>query len=426
MNPFAVTGLFVATFVAVLLLRLWLCTRQIRHVARHRAEVPARFAGTVSLSAHQRAADYTIARQRFELISIAWQGAVLVGWTLLGGLNALNEMMLAQVQSHWGDLAYGVSLLVGASLIASVLDWPLEAWRTFRIEQAFGFNRMTWALWWRDRLLGGLVAVVVGVPLAAIVLWLMAMAGSLWWLWAFAVLAGFMVLMQIVYPTWIAPLFNRFQPLPDDALRARVEHLLQRCGFQSQGLFVMDGSKRSAHANAYFTGFGRSKRVVFFDTLLQKLDGDEIEAVLAHELGHFRCHHVRTRLLIGLGMMLVGLALTAWLIQQPGFYLGLGVVPHLLVPNHAAGLLLVMWVGGLAGFLVNPLTASLSRRQEFQADAYACQHSQASALASALLKLFSDNANTLTPDPVYVRYLYSHPPADQRLAALHLQPAPAT
>lgn len=426
MNPFAVTGLFVVAFVAVLLLRLWLCSRQIRHVALHRSEVPPRFAGTVSLAAHQRAADYTVARQRFELVSIGWQGAVLIGWTLLGGLNALNSLLLAQVYPHWGDLAYGVALLMGASLISSVLDWPLEAWRTFRIEQTFGFNRMTWGLWWRDRLVGGLLGLAVGAPIAAIVLWLMGATGGTWWLWTFAVLAGFMLLMQVVYPTWIAPLFNRFQPLPDEALRIRVERLLQRCGFQSQGLFVMDGSKRSAHANAYFTGFGRSKRVVFFDTLLQKLDGDEIEAVLAHELGHFRRHHVRTRLFIGLGTLLAGLAIAAWLIQLPAFYLGLGVVPNLLVANHAAGLLLVMWLGGLAGIFISPWSASLSRRQEFEADAYACEHGQASALASALLKLFADNASTLTPDPVYVRFMYSHPPADQRLAALPLQPAAAT
>lgn len=425
MNPFAVTGLFVVAFVAVLLLRLWLCSRQIRHVARHRGEVPARFASTVSLAAHQRAADYTVARQRFELISIGWQGAVLIGWTLLGGLNALNSLLLEQVQPRWGELAYGVALLMGASVISSVLDWPLEAWRTFRIEQAFGFNRMTWGLWWRDHLMGGVLGLAVGAPIAAVVLWLMGAAGSAWWLWAFAVLAGFMLLMQVVYPTWIAPLFNRFQPLPDEALRTRVEQLLQRCGFQSQGLFVMDGSKRSAHANAYFTGFGRSKRVVFFDTLLQKLDGDEIEAVLAHELGHFRRHHVRTRLIIGLGTLLAGLAIAAWLIQLPAFYLGLGVVPNLLVANHAAGLLLVMWLGGLAGVIISPWSASLSRRQEFEADAYACEHGQARALASALLKLFADNASTLTPDPVYVRFMYSHPPADQRLAALPLQPAPA-
>lgn len=423
MNPIAVTSLFIMVFVAVLLLRLWLCSRQIRHVATHRGAVPVRFASAVSLAAHQRAADYTVARQRFELVSIGWQGAVLIGWTLLGGLNALNSALLEQVHARWGELAYGVALLLSASVISSMLDWPLEAWRTFRIEQAFGFNRMTWGLWWRDRLVGGLIGLLVGAPIAAVILALMDAAGSLWWLWAFAVLASFMLVMQVVYPTWIAPLFNRFQPLPDDALRSRVEQLLQRCGFQSQGLFVMDGSKRSAHANAYFTGFGRSKRVVFFDTLLQKLTGDEIEAVLAHELGHFRRHHVRTRLLIGLGSLLAGLGLSAWLIHQPAFYLGLGVVPNLLVANHAAGLLLVMWVGGLVGVFINPWSASLSRRQEFEADAYACEHGQASALASALLKLFADNASTLTPDPIYVRFMYSHPPADQRLAALPLKAA---
>jgi STE24 endopeptidase len=418
MQPIAVTGLFVAVFAAVLLLRLWLSSRQIRHVAQHRAEVPARFSGTVSLASHRRAADYTVARQRFELVNIAWQGAVLIGWTLLGGLNALNQALLETVQPRWGDLAYGVALLMIASAISAVIEWPLEAWRTFRIEQSFGFNRMTWGLWWRDRLVGGVVGLAVGVPLAALVLWLMSAAGAAWWLWTFAVLAGFMLLMQVVYPTWIAPLFNRFQPLPDVALRQRVEGLMQRCGFESQGLFVMDGSKRSAHANAYFTGFGRSKRVVFFDTLLNKLDGEEIEAVLAHELGHFRRHHVKKRLFTGLAVLLAGLAVAAWLLQQPAFYLGLGVAPNLLVPNHAAGLLLLMWVGGLAGFFVTPWTASVSRKHEFEADAYAVAQGQAAPLQRALLKLYADNASTLTPDPLYVRFMYSHPPADQRLAAL--------
>lgn len=418
MQPIAVTGLFVAVFAAVLLLRLWLSSRQIRHVAQHRGEVPVRFDGTVSLASHRRAADYTVARQRFELVNIAWQGAVLIGWTLLGGLNALNQWLLEAVQPRWGDLAYGVALLLIASAISAVVEWPLEAWRTFRIEQSFGFNRMTWGLWWRDRLVGGVVGLVVGVPLAALVLWLMAAAGATWWLWTFAVLAGFMLLMQVVYPTWIAPLFNRFQPLPDDALRQRVEGLMHRCGFESQGLFVMDGSKRSAHANAYFTGFGRSKRVVFFDTLLNKLDGEEIEAVLAHELGHFRRHHVKKRLLTGLAVLLAGLAVAAWWLQQPAFYLGLGVVPNLQVPNHAAGLLLLMWVGGLAGFFVTPWTASVSRKHEFEADAYAVAQGQAAPLQRALLKLYADNASTLTPDPLYVRFMYSHPPADQRLAAL--------
>lgn len=418
MHPLAVSSVFIVVFIAVLLTRLWLCTRQIRHVWQHRESVPARFVGAVTQASHRRAADYTIARQRFELVNIAWDGALLIGWTLLGGLDLLHQTLLATVQPRWGDLAYGVALLVGASLISSVLGWPLEAWRTFRIEQSFGFNRMTWGLWWRDRLIGGLVGLIVAVPLAALVLWVMAATGALWWLWTFAVLAGFMLVAQVVYPTWIAPLFNRFQPLPDEALRQRVEALMQRCGFESQGLFVMDGSKRSAHANAYFTGFGRNKRVVFFDTLLQKLDADEIEAVLAHELGHFRRHHVKKRLVMGLLTLLGTLAVAAWLLQQPAFYVGLGVTPDLLVPNHAAGLLLLMWVGGIAGFCLTPWTAAVSRRQEFEADAYAVAQGQAGPLRSALLKLYSDNASTLTPDPAYVRFMYSHPPADQRLAAL--------
>jgi STE24 endopeptidase len=422
MHSLAVTFAFAAALVAMLGTRLWLISRQIRHVAQHRSSVPAAFADVVSLKAHQKAADYTIARQRFELLTTAWGGAVLLGWTLLGGLDAVNGLVLDWALPRWGALGYQVALLVGVSAIGSVIDLPFDLWRTFRIEQQFGFNRMTWGLWLKDALVGTVVGAAVGIPLMALVLWLMAAAGALWWLWTFAVLAGFTLLMQVLYPTVIAPLFNKFQPLDDEThgpLKGRVQALMQRCGFQAQGLYVMDGSKRSAHANAYFTGFGASKRVVFFDTLLSRLSAEEIEAVLAHELGHFHHRHVPKRLVTVMGVWLASLALLGWLMNQPSFYTGLGVQPNMAAPNHGLALLLLTLAGPVFGFFITPITAAVSRRHEFEADAYASQQARAADLTSALLKLFEDNATTLTPDPLYVRFHYSHPPASERLAALH-------
>jgi STE24 endopeptidase len=372
----------------------------------------------VSLEAHQKAADYTIAKQRFELVTIAWGGAVLLGWTLLGGLDALNGWLRDGLQPRWGDLGYQLGLMVAVSVVGAALDLPFDLWRTFRLEQRFGFNRMTWGLWLRDLLMGSLLGALIGLPLAALMLWLMAAAGSLWWLWAFGVLAGFTLLMQVLYPTVIAPLFNKFQPLADEALAERVRALMQRCGFRAQGLYVMDGSKRSAHANAYFTGFGASKRVVFFDTLLSRLSPGQVEAVLAHELGHFHHRHVPKRLIAVMGVWLLSLALLGWLMKQPAFYTGLGVQPNLFAPNDALALLLVVMAGPVFGFFIGPLTAAVSRRHEFEADAYACRQAAAADLQAALLKLYEDNASTLTPDPLYVRVYYSHPPASERLAAM--------
>jgi STE24 endopeptidase len=422
MHSLAVTFAFAAALVAMLGTRLWLISRQIRHVAQHRSSVPAAFADVVSLKAHQKAADYTIARQRFELLTTAWGGAVLLGWTLLGGLDAVNGLVLDWALPRWGALGYQVALLVAVSAIGSVIDLPFDLWRTFRIEQQFGFNRMTWGLWLKDALVGTAMGAAIGIPLVALVLWLMAAAGALWWLWTFAVLAGFTLLMQVLYPTVIAPLFNKFQPLDDEThgpLKGRVQALMQRCGFQAQGLYVMDGSKRSAHANAYFTGFGASKRVVFFDTLLSRLSAEEIEAVLAHELGHFHHRHVPKRLVTVMGVWLASLALLGWLMNQPSFYTGLGVQPNMTAPNHGLALLLLTLAGPVFGFFITPITAAVSRRHEFEADAYASQQARAADLTSALLKLFEDNATTLTPDPLYVRFHYSHPPASERLAALH-------
>lgn len=418
MSPSTVTFAFAGALVLMLAVRLWLITRQIRHVARHRDRVPAAFAATVSLAAHQKAADYTIARQRQDLLTTAWGGATLLGWTLLGGLDALNAWLLQSVQPAWGDMAYQLALLVGVTLIGSTLDLPFDLYRTFKLEQRFGFNRMTLPLWLKDLAMSSVVGAVIGLPLAALLLWLMAATGPLWWLWAFGALAGFTLLMQGIYPTVIAPLFNKFEPLADTAMVSRVQALMQRCGFQAQGLYVMDGSKRSAHANAYFTGFGATKRVVFFDTLLKRLSPGEIEAVLAHELGHFHHRHVPKRIVTMMVVWLVSLALLGWLMKQPAFYAGLGVIPSLTAPNHGVALVLLMMVGPVFGFFIGPVSAAVSRRHEFEADAYACAQARSADLSGALLKLYEDNANTLTPDPLYVRMHYSHPPASERLAAL--------
>ena len=348
---------------------------------------------------------------------------MLLGWTLLGGLDALNAWLVGAWLPTLGPLGYQLALLASFSVIGAVIELPLELWNTFRLEQRHGFNRMSFKLWLGDQLKGTLLGVAIGGSIAALILWLMGAAGSLWWLWAWGAWTGFSLLMMVIFPTLIAPLFNKFQPLQDEALKARVEGLMQRCGFASKGLFVMDGSRRSAHGNAYFTGLGAAKRVVFFDTLLARLNPGEVEAVLAHELGHFKHKHVLKRMIGLFAISLGAFALLGWLSQQLGFYVGLGVRPNLDAPNDALALLLFMMVVPLVGFFAAPLMATFSRRDEFQADAYACAHAQGSDLARALVKLYDDNASTLTPDPLYVRFYYSHPPASERLAALRTHPA---
>jgi STE24 endopeptidase len=422
MQASAVTLAFAAALLVSLGTKLWLATRQMRFVAAHRASVPAAFDAIVTPQAHARAADYTLAKGRFALVGTAVGAAVLLAWTLLGGLDALNLALRDAVMPHWGPMAYQLTLLAAFSLIGGLVELPLEWYGTFRIEQRFGFNRMTLRMWLVDLLKGALVGALIGLPLAALVLWIMAASGGLWWLWAWLAWVGFNLVLLVIYPTLIAPLFNKFEPLADDALKARVHSLMQRCGFAAKGLFVMDGSRRTAHANAYFTGLGSAKRVVFFDTLLQRLTPGEVEAVLAHELGHFKHRHVLQRMLVIFAFSLLGLALLGWLTQQDGFYLGLGVSPATRAPNDALALLLFMLALPPFLFFAAPLAAHLSRRHEFQADAYACAQADGRELASALLKLHEDNAATLTPDPLYVRFYYSHPPASERLAAL---PAPA-
>jgi len=422
MQTTTLTLIFVAALLGSLLLKFWLATRQMRHVAAHRDFVPAAFAARVPLEAHQKAADYTLAKGRFGLLAMAWGAAVLLGWTLLGGLEALNGALRDALQPSLGNMGYQLALLAAFALIGGLLELPFELYGTFRIEQRFGFNRMTWKLYVADLFKNLLVGALIGLPIAALILWIMGAAGSLWWLWAWAAWMGFNLLILVLYPTVIAPLFNKFEPLADESLKSRVQALMARCGFRAKGLFVMDGSRRSAHANAYFTGFGAAKRVVFFDTLLSKLSPGEVEAVLAHELGHFKHKHVIKRIVAMFALSLAGFALLGWLSGQSWFYQGLGVLPSVVAPNDALALLLFLLVAPVFAFFVSPLFAQLSRRHEFQADAYACQQASGADLAAALLKLHEDNAATLTPDPVYVRFYYSHPPATERLAAMQ-QPA---
>ena len=423
MQASVLSFVFAAALLASVLVKFWLATRQMRHVAAHRDTVPAPFANTITLAAHQRAADYTLAKGRLGLLSMAFGTAVLLGWTLLVGIDSLNVALRDAIQPRFGSMAYQLALLACFAVIGSVLDLPFELYTTFRVEQRFGFNRMTWKLYATDLLRNAFVGALIGLPIAALMLWIMGATGGLWWLWAWGAWMVFNLLILVLYPTVIAPLFNKFEPLADESLKARVQALMTRCGFAAKGLFVMDGSKRSAHANAYFTGFGASKRVVFFDTLLNKLTPGEVEAVLAHELGHFKHKHVIKRIVSMFAISLAGFALLGWLSTQVWFYAGLGVRPSPAAPNDAVALLLFLLVTPVFGFFVSPLFARLSRKHEFQADAYACQQASGHDLAAALLKLHEDNAATLTPDPLYVRFYYSHPPASERLAALTRAPS---
>jgi STE24 endopeptidase len=412
---FAFTALFCALLVLGLVIRTVLASRQIRHVARHRGTVPAAFSDTISVAAHQKAADYTITKTRFGLLEIAIDAALLLGWTLLGGLDWLNQTLLAVLG---GGMVQQLALLGSFAIIGGLITLPLGWYATFRIEERFGFNKMTPSLWLGDLLKGTLVGALIGLPIAALVLWLMGAAGPAWWLWAWGAWMVFNLLALVLYPTVIAPLFNKFEPLADETLKARVNALMQRCGFAAKGLFVMDGSKRSAHANAYFTGFGAAKRVVFFDTLLKQLSPEEIDAVLAHELGHYKRRHIIKRIVLLFSLSLAGFALLGWVSGQAWFYSGLGVMPSLDTPNNALALILFLMVVPLFTFFLSPLMAQLSRKHEFEADAYAVEHTNGPDLASALLKLYKDNASTLTPDPVYARFYYSHPPASERLSRL--------
>ncbi len=403
--------IFLFAVVAGLTVQLWLAGRQAAHIISHMGTVPPAFAANISLEQHRTAARYSLARLGVERWDLVLGSAVLLGWTLAGGLGWLDNAMAS---IGLGTLWHGVALVIGVVLVGSLIDLPLSIWRTFGVEARFGFNRTTPGGFAKDRLLGLVLGLVLGVPLVAAILWLMARAGDLWWLWAWLLWMAFSMFITWAYPIWIAPLFNKFKALDDTALRTRLEGLLQRCGFTSNGMFVMDGSRRSAHGNAYFTGFGANKRIVFFDTLLDGLEADEVEAVLAHELGHFKRRHVVKMLAISALMSLLGLALLGWLAGQQWFYAGLGVAR----PGNAAALVLFMLVMPVFTVFVSPLLARLSRRHEFEADDFAAAQTDPKHLISGLVKMYRDNASTLTPDPLYSAFHHSHPPAPVRIAHL--------
>jgi STE24 endopeptidase len=411
------TSLFLLALGVSLALQLWLARRQVQHVRAHRAAVPVHFADRIGLLAHQKAADYTAARTRVGEVDLLVDTAVLLALTLGGGLAAIAAWCAALPVA---PLLRDVALVVAVALLAGVLALPLAWYRTFVIEERFGFNRMTAKIWIVDLIKSTLLGAALGIPLVSLVLWLMARAGTLWWLYAWLVWVGFQVLMLALYPTVIAPLFNTFKPLTDLGVKERVERLLSRCGFTARGLYVMDGSKRSAHGNAYFTGFGAARRIVFFDTLISRLAPDEIEAVLAHELGHFKLKHVFKRAAWSAVGSLALLALLGWLVGEPWFYAGLGVPGP--APRYGVALVLFMLALPAFTFLASPLAAMYSRRHEFEADRYAARNASAPALVAALVKLYEDNANTLTPDPLHSAFFDSHPPAPARIARLELAP----
>jgi STE24 endopeptidase len=405
------TALFVLLVLLGTALELWLSQRQLAAVARHRDAVPAPFADSVSAAEHGKAADYTIAKIRFGRIGTVLDTALTLALTVGGGIAAVDALWRATALAQpW----LGAAVVATVALILQLFHLPLAAWRTFGLEARFGFNRTTPALFLADLARGLALAVGLGGPLLVAILLLMERAGRWWWLWAFTLWLAFMLLMTWAWPAFIAPLFNRFSPLKDEALTARIEALLTRCGFASRGVFVVDNSRRSSHGNAYFTGIGRHKRIVFFDTLLERLGHREVEAVLAHELGHFRLRHVRQRLALSVAGSLIGLAVLGWLTGQSTFYAALGVPRP---STHAALLLFVLAVPAFTFFLT-PLAALWSRRHEFEADAFATRHASAAELATALVKLHRDNASTLTPDPVYAAFYYSHPPPLARIARL--------
>ena len=410
MNAF--TWLFLAALAAATLLRLWLALRQMAHVRAHRAAVPRGFAEVMPLAAHQKAADYTVAKSRLGMVDLLVGAAALLALTLAGLLRWISEQWAALLEP--GGLWHGTALVASVVLLLSALELPSSIYRTFVVEARFGFNRMSLALFLVDLAKHALLGAALGLPLLVLVLWLMQRMGEHWWLAVWAVWIGFNLLILLLYPTFIAPLFNKFTPLADPALAGRIEGLLARCGFRSKGLYVMDGSKRSAHGNAYFTGFGAAKRIVFFDTLLSRLAPGEVEAVLAHELGHYRQHHVWKRIAVMFALSLALLWVLGQLIDQAWFYDGLNAG----APGAATGLLLFVLVMPVFTFFLQPLVSLYSRKHEFEADTYAASHASAAELARALVKLYQDNAATLTPDPLHSAFYDSHPPAATRIARL--------
>ena len=405
------TALFIAAVLISTALELWLSQRQIGAVSAHRNRVPEPFADAVSAEEHAKAADYTIAKARFGRVAEIMNAVITLALTVGGGIAAIDTLWR---RTGWSQPWLGVAVIGSVFLLTGVINLPLSLWSTFRLEARFGFNRTTPALFVADLAKSLLLAVLLGGPLLVATLALMERAGQLWWVWAWALWLGVMFIMTWAYPAFIAPLFNKFSPLKDEALKTRIEDLLTRCGFKSQGVFVVDNSRRSSHGNAYFTGIGTHKRIVFFDTLLERLAHQEVEAVLAHELGHFSLKHVRKRLLTSIATTFIALAVLGWLTGQPAFYTALGVP----TPSTHAALLLFVLAAPFFTFFITPLSSLWSRRHEFEADRFATQHANASELAAALVKLYRDNASTLTPDPVYVAFHYSHPPALERISRL--------
>ena len=406
------TFVFVFLLASTTAIRIWLGMRHVNHVQAHRGAVPAAFAGNISLEAHQKAADYSAAKTKLALIEAAAQAVLLAILTIGGGLQFIDNTWFDLLPGH--EIIRGALVICTAMLISSLIDIPFDYYKTFSIDEQFGFNKMTAAMFFSDMLKHSLVGLALGAPILFAALWLMLGAGQYWWFYLWVIWSVFNIVMLAVYPTFIAPLFNKFTPLADETLKILIEALLIKCGFKSQGLFVMDGSTRSGHGNAYFTGFGSSKRVVFFDTLLSRLNTEEIEAVLAHELGHFKHHHVIKRIAMLFFMSFIGLALLGWLMNQDWFYSGLGVTE---ISNHMA-LLLFLLVSPVFLFLLRPFMASYSRKNEFEADDYAAKHASAKHLVDALVKLYRDNASTLTPDPLHSAFYDSHPPASMRISKL--------
>ncbi len=409
MNSFS--WVFLLALAASLSVKLWLAQRHIRHVQSRRSRVPEAFADKVTLDAHQKAADYTLVNTRQGRLELVYNSLLLLGWTLGGGLQWLDELWH---QAGWDSIPMGVAVLISAFMIMALLELPFSLYHTFVIEERFGFNKTTLPLFIGDMLKQTLLMLLLGVPLAWAALWLMNESGPLWWFYLWLLWAGFSLLMLWLYPTVIAPLFNKFTLLDNAELQQRIQALLDRCGFRSKGIYVMDGSRRSGHGNAYFTGMGQNKRIVFFDTLLKSLDADEIEAVLAHELGHFKRRHVTKRIVTMMLMSLAGLALLGWLAQQTWFYHGLG----LQSPSNHMALLLFLLVSPAFTFFLQPVSAWFSRKHEFEADDYAASQASAADLIHALVKLYQENASTLTPDPLYSAFYDSHPPASVRVAHL--------
>ena len=402
------TTVFLSFLGASVVARLWLSQRQIRHIQAHHDQVPAAFADRISLQDHQRAADYSCSKLRFGRLMLAWETLWILLWTLGGGISLIDQW--------WSGLGYpmlftGIVVIFSLTLFSSILDLPFSLYETFVIEERFGFNKTTLGTWLGDLLKTALLITLLGTPLLAAILWLMNQAGEYWWIYAWALWMSFSLTMIWAYPAFIAPLFNKFSPLDNASLRARIEALLSRCGFHSQGVFVVDGSRRSAHGNAYFTGFGKNKRIVFYDTLLESLSEDEVEAVLAHELGHFKRKHINKSLLLSAVIAAGGFAILAWLMRSEWFYSSLGVET---VSTHAA-LLLFMMIMPVFTYFISPLFSAMSRKHEFEADEFAHSNSDYKALISALVNMYRDNASTLTPDPLHSMFYDSHPPASIRI-----------